>query len=113
MILISEESLETEILSLWNNEEDFKDVNVKLGDVMQKLYGAKQVEAIPIEWLTQRIEELEAELHSLYLRFSFEKDSKEKGEALLRCVELRTPLTAYETVLSEWRKENEVQRSED
>ena len=48
MILINEENLETEMLSLWNNEEDFKDVNVKLGDVMQKLYGAKQVDAEPV-----------------------------------------------------------------
>lgn len=68
--------------------------------------AAPTVDAIPIEWVKKHIEELEAELHSLYSRFSSQGDSREKDEALLRCITLSTPLRAYETVLSEWRKEN-------
>ena len=66
------------------------------------------VEAIPIEWFEQHIKELDTELQSLYSRFCSQGDSKEKNEALLRCVELGPTLRAYETVLSEWRKENEI-----
>lgn len=66
------------------------------------------VESVPIEWFEQHIKELDTELQSLYSRFCSQGDSKEKNEALLRSVTLRTTLTAYETVLSEWRKENEI-----
>lgn len=68
--------------------------------------NAPTVEAIPVEWLEQHIKELDTELQSLYSRFCSQEDSKEKNEALLRCVEISPMLRAYETVLSEWRKEN-------
>ena len=65
------------------------------------------VDAIPIEWFEQHIKELDTELQSLYSCFCSQGDSKEKNEALLRCVELGPTLRAYETVLSEWERENE------
>lgn len=81
---------------------------VLLEACLVEVWNTAKKDTIPIEWLEQHIKELDTELQSLYSRFCSQGDSKEKNEALLRSVKLRTTLTAYETVLSEWRKENEI-----
>ena len=61
------------------------------------------VDAISVEWIKDRIREINNEMTNLYVHYTYCDDEEKRNEGLLELAKLKAIGNAYDIVLNEWK----------